>query len=168
MTKEPKLFIALANSFLDFKIIETLAKEIWNEHYISIISQEQIDYMLPKFHHPDVILEQQQNGYQFYLTFFEENPVGYLSIQPREDGLFISKFYLLKRYRGEGLGKKMMDFIKQKAKEMKCHRLYLTVNKYNAHAIEFYKKCGFVIEKEAVFDIGNGFVMDDYVMEKTK
>ncbi len=158
--------IVSATNPIQHQIIETLAKEIWNEHYISIISLEQIDYMLPKFHNPDVILKQQQEGHQFYLVYFDTIPRGYLSLQPQEDGLFVSKFYLLKSFRGNGLGKKMMAFVEEIAKEMNYHRIYLTVNKHNTHSINFYQKCGFVIEKEAIFDIGNGFVMDDYVMGK--
>jgi predicted lactoylglutathione lyase len=41
--------------------------------------------------------------------------------------------------------------------------LHLNVNKQNP-AVQFYVKCGFEIEKEVVLDIGNGFVMDDYIM----
>jgi hypothetical protein len=41
----------------------------------------------------------------------------------------------------------------------------LNVNKYNS-AQDFYKKLGFCIDYEEVIDIGNGYVMDDYVMEK--
>jgi ribosomal protein S18 acetylase RimI-like enzyme len=40
------------------------------------------------------------------------------------------------------------------------------VNKRNPGAISFYKAAGFTIAREAVFDIGSGFVMDDYIMEK--
>ena len=42
----------------------------------------------------------------------------------------------------------------------------MQVNKANVRAIAAYKKAGFHIAQEAVFDIGHGFVMDDYLMEK--
>ena len=42
--------------------------------------------------------------------------------------------------------------------------IFLNVNKYN-NAIHFYMKQGFTKVKDEVIDIGNGYVMDDYVME---
>jgi ribosomal protein S18 acetylase RimI-like enzyme len=42
----------------------------------------------------------------------------------------------------------------------------LTVNRQNFKAINFYFKNGFVIDEVADFEIGNGFVMNDFVMKK--
>ena len=44
-------------------------------------------------------------------------------------------------------------------------RIYLTVNKHNDHAVKVYKNTGFTVSNKVITDIGNGFVMDDYVME---
>jgi len=43
--------------------------------------------------------------------------------------------------------------------------LTLNVNKDNQKAIDFYRSQGFVEVYKEVIDIGNGFVMDDVVME---
>jgi diamine N-acetyltransferase len=42
----------------------------------------------------------------------------------------------------------------------------LAVNKRNVNAINAYLKHGFRIAEAVVKEIGGGFVMDDYVMEK--
>ena len=60
---------------------------------------------------------------------------------------------------------KMMDFIINEAKKAGLPKIRLNVNKYN-FAIDVYKRLGFVTVADEVNDIGNGYVMDDYVMEK--
>ena len=59
-----------------------------------------------------------------------------------------------------------MHFIEEQAKDLNCKIIYLTVNKYNTNSIMAYQKTGFVKTEELVIDIGNGYVMDDYRMEK--
>ena len=59
----------------------------------------------------------------------------------------------------------MLQKVFEEARGFGKKKVYLTVNKHNYHAIDVYKKTGFVIAKEAVTDIGNGYVMDDYVFE---
>jgi len=77
----------------------------------------------------------------------------------------IHKIYILSSQQGKGTGKALVDYIEQQALPFGDKALFLNVNKYNS-AIQFYQKIGFEITKEEVIDIGNGFVMDDYVMEK--
>jgi len=54
--------------------------------------------------------------------------------------------------------------VRTAAKEEKMRAVVLNVNRFNP-AVSFYEKYGFKIIKEEVIDIGNGYVMDDYVME---
>ena len=73
--------------------------------------------------------------------------------------------YVLPETQGKGIGRQMMDCIAQIALSNQNQTLHLTVNKKNK-ATDFYLKYGFEITEEVVFDIGNGYVMDDYIMEK--
>ena len=92
--------------------------------------------------------------------------IGYLSMTEGEDALFLSKIYIEADFRGKGIGKKSMDFIEGIARERKLGKIMLTVNKRNVTAIKAYQKYGFVVKDSPVMDIGGGFVMDDYKMEK--
>jgi ribosomal protein S18 acetylase RimI-like enzyme len=71
---------------------------------------------------------------------------------------------LLPETQGKGFGKFMINEVIKIAKSNNQKGIYLNVNKYNT-AKFFYEKLGFVISKEEVIDIGNDYVMDDYVME---
>ena len=78
----------------------------------------------------------------------------------------LEQLYLLEALRGRGLGAYMLDAAEDAARRHGRHTLVLTVNKHNAGSIAVYKQRGFTLREQAVFDIGNGFVMDDYVMAK--
>ena len=143
-----------------------LAKEIWTEHYVPIIGEEQVNYMLEKFQSPSAIKNQLTEGYRYYLVNLNNISVGYFSIQLRNNhSLFISKFYLEKKARGQGIAKAMLQEIDNIATQSKCKSLDLTVNKFNP-AYEVYIKLGFKKVSSAIFDIGNGYIMDDFVMSK--
>jgi ribosomal protein S18 acetylase RimI-like enzyme len=155
-----------ANKTDEFETIEKLADTIWREHYIPIVGKPQIDYMLEKFQSVRAMKRQVANGYAYYTVSYEELPVGYLSIKTEIEYLFLSKIYVLKAYRGKGIGKIMMDFIEDKAKTYNLNKIRLTVNKYNTNSIKAYEKMGFKNVGELVQDIGHGFVMDDFEMVK--
>ncbi|WP_068545242.1 GNAT family N-acetyltransferase [Thalassotalea crassostreae] len=149
----------------DINTVVNLADVIWHQHYTPIIGREQVLYMLDKFHTATAVNEQiHEQNFQYYLIQYQGNNVGYLAIQQRKQELFLSKIYLLSSMRGKGIGKQAMEFIKEQAKSLNCEAISLTVNKHNTDTIAAYKKIGFVKTGEAVFDIGNSFVMDDYLM----
>ncbi len=160
------IIIKQANKTYEFEIIEKLADTIWREHYIPIVGKPQIDYMLDKFQSVKAIKEQAVNKYAYYTVFYEELPIGYLSIKPELEYLFLSKIYILIDYRGKGFGKNIMDFVSEKAKTFSLNKIRLTVNKYNINSIKAYEKMGFKNIRELVQDIGNGFIMDDFELVK--
>ena len=148
-----------------FELIEKNAEIIWNEHYGKILEKEQIDYMLDKFQSKPAMKNQiSNNGYEYYLIENDGN-CGYLAIKKEEEKLFLSKLYLLKEARGKGISRKVFSFIKDYAIKNNLKSIYLTVNKNNFSSIEVYKHFGFEIIREEKADIGNGFFMDDYIME---
>ena len=150
------------------KQLAGLAKEIWNEHYIKILSQEQIDYMLEKFQSENAIKEQISNdGYNYYFINSDSKIAGFVGFCPKNDYLFLSKIYLKSEMRGKGLGREGIEFVENYAREHGFNSIRLTVNKYNMTSVYVYNNLGFQKIDDVVTDIGNGFVMDDYIMEKT-
>ncbi len=148
------------------KITVRLAKNIWTEHYTPIIGKEQVTYMLDKFQSVHAIENQIKNGSKYYLIIHQELPVGYFSFQLKESHLFLSKLYILGAARGNGIGKKALAFMVSQATLNGLYKIQLTVNKYNTNAIKSYEKMGFINTSAVIQDIGNGYVMDDYILEK--
>lgn len=148
----------------EIKELVSLADEIWHEAFSSLLTLSQIDYMLDKFLSITAIKDSMKTGYEYYFLFDKDEVLGFTAICPKNDNtLFLSKLYLKKEKRGKGYLKSTFDFLKDCAKNKKLKSIWLTVNKHNDRAIAGYRKMGMYIIRSEVTDIGNGFVMDDYV-----
>ncbi len=145
------------------KELASLASSIWHEYWTCILSDEQIDYMVENFQSENAITNQIENeNYTYYFIMSNNKPIGYFGVSDKKDYLFLSKLYIKKEFRHQGLGAKAFEKIKEIADGRK---IQLTVNKYNTNTINAYKKWGFKTIDAVVTDIGNGFVMDDYILE---
>lgn len=94
--------------------------------------------------------------------------VGYIAFEPRpsEDEAFLHKLYLLPEAAGRGIGAAALNWVSEQATALGLKRLRLFVNKHNLQAVRAYLRQGFVFEQDVITDIGDGFVMDDFVMVK--
>lgn len=153
--------------------IERLADfacEVWHEHYDTLLGRPQVDYMVEKFQSVPALTQQLKNGYEYYAVIDRGSGtmMGYCAVRPEEQErrLFLSKLYVGARYRKRGLATMVLEFLKQYAHTMNADRIYLTVNKHNDGSIAAYRRFGFRTVREETTDIGCGYVMDDYIMEK--
>ena len=147
----------------DVDLIIQLAKEIWEEHYTSIIGPQQVQYMLTTLQSKKAILNDLNRGKEYIFVNLNNQAIGYLSYELMDKQLFLSKLYLKKKQRGKGYGRFLITQIKDIAQKNKKQTIVLTVNKHNHASIAAYKTFGFDLVKEQKVDIGNGYVMDDYV-----
>lgn len=161
---------------LEFILVQTkeqiqttacLAEQIWTEHYSKILEPEQINYMVKKFQSAEAIDNQiAKQDYRYYLLFDGKRMIGYTAIQPDGKYLFLSKIYIEKQERGKKYAAQTIQFLENICRKNGWSKLWLTVNKENSSSIAAYQAMGFHTTKAQVTDIGNGFVMDDYIMEK--
>ncbi len=161
----PSLDIRTASA-LDAALIETLARQIWTQHYVSIISMEQIQYMLEKNQSESAIIRDMGKGTVYEIACSDGEPCGYSASKLESEGLFLSKLYVKQDHRGKGFARELLKRIETRAREHSATRIWLRTHKRNAGSIAAYKRLGFDIAYSCVTDIGNGFVMDDYVLEK--
>ncbi|MCX6351539.1 MAG: GNAT family N-acetyltransferase [Bacteroidetes bacterium] len=148
----------------DLPTIINLANEIWNDHYISIIGQQQVDYMLEKMYSIPALQKQIEDGHSFYLIKPKEEIIGFVSvsISANEEALTLHKIYIKSGEQGSGIGSGVLDEIFDLYP--KASSISLTVNRQNFKSINFYFKNGFTILKVADFDIGGGYFMNDFIM----
>jgi GNAT superfamily N-acetyltransferase len=151
----------------EIKRTADLARLIWTEHYIPMIGKPQVDYMLENYQSPQAIERQiKTEGLHYFLVTEEIRDHGYFAIQYRETDLFVSKFYLEKTARGKGLARKILSYVEALAAEKGLLRVALVTNKNNRVALRAYEGLGFKIVGPVVTEIGEGYVMDDYRLEK--
>jgi len=149
--------------------ISELAGVIWRACYPGIITSEQIDYMLARMYSLDVLRDEIRfQGIRYDRLLVNGRLAGFASYGPTsEPGVMkLHKLYLLPEMHGYGLGSHLLLHVEREVCARSGRRLILSVNKRNARAIAAYRRNGFVIAESVVTDIGNGFVMDDYVMAK--
>jgi ribosomal protein S18 acetylase RimI-like enzyme len=164
-----KMISIQKNTEDSYTSIRRIAEEVWPVAYGAILSNEQLDYMMEMMYSVSALQKQAtENNHHFILAIDEEVPVGFASYEfnnNETDKTKIHKIYILTSQQSKGIGKQLIDFIAIAAKKNGQSALFLNVNKYNV-AQHFYKKLGFTISCEEVIAIGNGYIMDDYVMEK--
>jgi len=149
--------------------IAELAGVIWRLHYPGIISTAQIDYMLAKMYALETLREEIRLRFiRYERLLVGEELAGFASHGPTDQPKVfkLHKIYLHPAWQGQGLGSLLLRHCEHEVAKLGADRLALTVNKRNAKAIAAYQRNGFAITDSVVVNIGGGFVMDDYVMEK--
>jgi diamine N-acetyltransferase len=159
--------IRLANEN-DLTTVEQLAREIWPVAYNGIVPPQQLEYMLNLIYNNAALRDQLQNQQHTFLMVEQDGkPVGFASYSTVAPGVSkLHKLYVHQSTQGQGIGKQLIDHIIAQLQSQSVHTLRLNVNRYNK-ARFFYEKLGFVIMKEEDVDIGSGYYMIDYVMEKS-
>lgn len=153
----------------DVEAIRGVAEETWPISYANIITPEQIRYMLDHMYAPEKIATSIQAADECFILAEEGSKVvGFAGIafhQPEEKFTRLNKLYVLPAHHGKRIGKTLLDIVEQEALQHATSAIHLNVNKYNP-AFHFYTSNGYTILEEMVLDIGNGFVMDDYILIK--
>lgn len=153
----------------DIKQIQNIVHITWPITYGQILSKEQLDYMLDLFYSDEALTLQYNKKEQlFYMIYEGHTNLGFIGIEHNYSGKTatkIHKIYLLPETQGKGIGKKVIDEIAKFALDNNSKTLVLNVNRFNT-ALGFYKKIGFEVKEEVDIEIGNGYLMEDYVMEK--
>ena len=150
----------------DIPLIRQLTFAIWPQTYSAVISKAQIDYMLEQMYNPATLQKQmEEEGCTFIIVYDDKEPVAFASYNETEPQLWkLNKIYILPSQQGKGTGKFIINYIVDEIKTKQAKALQLQVNRQNK-AKDFYERLGFKIIKTADFDIGNGYFMNDYVME---
>ncbi len=150
----------------DISDLQSLATKIWNENYQEMISQSQIDYMLDWMYSTEKVNQDLEAGHFWNWIDVDGARAGFIHYYPKDSAIFLSKIYLDGPYQGKGVAQYALSELSSITGSMGQSEILLTVNKNNRKALKFYEKDGFKIYGEEVFDIGKGYVMDDYLMRK--
>jgi ribosomal protein S18 acetylase RimI-like enzyme len=151
----------------DIEAVAALARVVWQDAYPGIISQEQIDYMLARRYDADALRAELASA-QFTWDVLLDGGiiVGFASCLMTElpGEMKLDKLYVHPESQRRGHGERLVRHCAAQARTRGCRALVLAVNKRNARAIAAYRKYGFRVRESVVKDIGNGFVMDDFIM----
>ena len=131
------------------ELISRLAKRIFHEIYDPIVPHDFTENYIQENQSVAAILEQMQHkNFEYYLVNFDSQTAGYIGYQYKKEKIFLSKFYILKEFRGNSIGSEALQFIENEIFKKNIPIIELFVNQLNKRAIEFYLKNGFTITKE--------------------
>lgn len=154
-------------SFNDVKFIQEIVAATWPVTYNLIIGEAQVNYMLHLLYSTAALTKQMEEKHFFYLALQDYKAVGFASFSFVELEIAkLQKLYVLPTLQGSGAGKALLNNVEAVSKSMGAKKLWLNVNRKNP-AFNFYTHKGFSILKEEDIDIGHGYFMNDFVMEKT-
>ena len=169
---QQKQFSVKPISEKDWPVLKELVDEVWPATINDILSEDQISYMMEVMYSIPSLKKQTETGSLFYILFDSEEPVGYLAIIPHYSDkrlnaeatlTKVDKIYVLPKTQGTGAGRFLMDFAFAEAKKAGDAGVMLRVNRGNK-ATSFYEYYGFKNSYSEDFDIGNGYLMEDYIM----
>jgi diamine N-acetyltransferase len=152
----------------DISVISILAHAIWPDTYHNIISEAQIKYMLELFYSHESLEKQFDENHVFLIALMNAETVGFASYSHgNKTGVYkVHKLYVHPMLHGKGFGKKLLDRVIHDVKPQGGKIIQLNVNRHN-RAKAFYEKNGFKVVGEEDIAIGEGYFMNDYVMEKS-
>lgn len=153
-------------SFIDIPFIQDIAYKTWPVAYGEILTPEQLSYMLEQIYSTAALEQQMHDNQHFFLALQNFEPMGFAAFSPFDAITHkLHKLYVLPNIQKMGAGKKLLETVETSAKSMGATKLQLNVNRLNK-ALTFYTANGFKIIEEMDIPIGNGFYMNDYIMEK--
>ncbi|MGF1923671.1 MAG: GNAT family N-acetyltransferase [Bacteroidia bacterium] len=153
----------------EIAIISDLAEQIWPQTYSDYISEVQLRFMLSKMYNENELLGQLQSGHTFLIATENGKDIGFAGfsiIDTLHQVFKLHKLYILPEAHGKGVGRLLVKEVINLVQNNGAKTIQLNVNRNNK-AKDFYLKEGFNIKETVDLDIGNGFFMNDYVMEKT-
>ena len=154
----------------DVEAVAALARRVWQHTYLGIISQEQIDYMLEQRYRAQLVKEELGTPTIWWdQASVDGQLAGFVSclLTATAGEMKLDKLYVDPARQRLGIGARLIEQVVRRAVQARCEALILAVNKRNERAIVAYRKHGFVVRESVCVDIGNGFVMDDFIMAKS-
>lgn len=168
-------FVPVKTSEDQEKLAE-IAGSIWREYWPDIIGSDQTEYMIENFQSLEAIRRDMvEHDYEYWFLVacegegekLERRIVGFTGghNEPETNRFFISKIYLYADARGHGYARRVIEFYIDLCFARGFDAMYLTVNKHNELGIRAYKGTGFEVIDAVETDIGEGYIMDDYIMQ---
>jgi len=151
----------------DLQTISALAGRIWRDYYTPILPPGQVEYMLGLMYELPRLRNDLERGVVFELLCEGDRPIGFCGYEQLGSELKLHKLYLLVEEHGRGFGTMMLRHVEEEARRRGLSKVVLGVNRFNEKAIRAYTRNGYAVRGPLKTDIGGGFVMDDFIMEKS-
>jgi len=149
-----------------FETMEALGRRIVPDFYAQYLPAECGDWLVEASHTVEAFEAQVGEGYRHYMIEMDDEVVGYFALHEEERTMILTQFYLLKSWRGRGVGQRVMDFIHREAEELRVRGVRVLVLRKNEGAVGLYRKNGYAVTAEVLTPMGGDRTVEDYIMIK--
>jgi ribosomal protein S18 acetylase RimI-like enzyme len=141
-------------------LLSDVAIRAYSDHYLHLWHDKGEWYINKSFSVKNLLKELEDEHTRFFLIYYNEEAVGFLKLhidepaegEENQNALELERIYLLKSASGKGIGKFVLDFVFQIAKEQNKDFVWLKVMDSSTDAIRFYKNYGFEISGTYLLD----------------
>jgi ribosomal protein S18 acetylase RimI-like enzyme len=168
LAPSPALLSTRAATEADIPLLRDLAERTWRVSYAEMLTTEQIDYMLAWMYSPEQIAKEMRERVVWEVALHESRPIGFLSVAIDGRQAKLNKLYVLPEWQGRGFSAALLRRVDEIAAAREAQEIWLQVNKRNERARRAYERAGYSVAREAIFDIGGGFVMDDFLLRRDR
>ncbi len=135
----------------DAELLSEIAVKAYSDHYLHLWYDGGEWYLEKSFSAANLRKEIAGEANKFYFAVFDGEPVGFLKTRTdrtlpgceNEKAFEIERIYLTKKAQGKGIGRALMEFSFERARNLKSDSVWLKAMDTSESAIGFYKKLGF-------------------------
>lgn len=135
----------------DASILSIIRQKAWDSAYRGIYPDEVIDDFDYETHTARFLRQINAENVWVYAIVEDDTLVGFTVIGMaipavyRDITVCLHSLYLLPKYQGKGIGKSVMEFVRNWCKEKGVFRFYNSCNPHNRRAMAFYYAMGGII-----------------------
>ena len=158
----------------DIEQIKYISEKTFCETFMNDNSKEDMEnYLKTHFSYEQIESEVREQGSKFFIVKDNEEVAAYMKVnldkaqteKGHSNTLEVQRIYVLKKYKGKGVGKLLMQKAIKIAKDIKLNYIWLGVWEHNLSAIRFYEKQGFKKFSTHIFKLGDD-EQTDYLMKR--
>jgi ribosomal protein S18 acetylase RimI-like enzyme len=141
-----------AINVVEVEVLSNVATKAYFDHYKHLWHDQGVWYAHKCFNIKQLEEELLDAKNFFFLANLNNRPVGFLKLRPENqlaeqigDGFEIERIYLTNEATGMGVGRKLMEFAIEKARQQNKDYVWLKAMDSSNNAIRFYESLGFEI-----------------------
>lgn len=141
----------------DAQVVTELSRVLFSETFAQKMAHNYIDNYLNQEYTIEVIRGQiLKPDNLFVLALAQGKAIGYMKLVDKEseNALEVDKLYLSRNYQGKGIGKHLMAFAEETARQKGRQSITLVVWEKNLSAFDFYKYLGYTLQYKLEKDRG--------------
>jgi GNAT superfamily N-acetyltransferase len=161
----------------DLQELRDIGTKSYVPHYAQMWKPDGLDWYLNRCFGDEFLQNELVDAnVEYYIISFTERNIGILKLvlhkplpdSDVENALYLEKIYFIKEWTGKGVGRELMNFVFERAREINCDCIWLVAMDTATKPIAAYQRAGFAIysRKQLDFELIKDKYRGTFVMKK--